>query len=63
MSPAAKLFQEAFAKAAPEAAVRAHLAGVKPTGLLDKAGGQGAPDLREIEMVELSEAELLAGES
>ena len=33
MSPAARLYQEAFTKAAGEAAARAELAGVEPVGL------------------------------
>lgn len=33
MSPAAKLYQEAFTKAAREAAARAELAGVEPVGV------------------------------
>lgn len=33
MSPAARLYQEAFTKAAQEAAARAELAGVEPAGL------------------------------
>jgi hypothetical protein len=37
LSPAAKLFQQAFTKAANDAAVRAEIAGVKATGL---AGGE-----------------------
>jgi hypothetical protein len=67
MSPAAKLYKEAFARAAHEAAVRAHLAGVKPTGLVDRTGGQGVPGASEPprpaeppDMIELTEAEALA---
>jgi hypothetical protein len=47
MSPAARIYQEAFSKAANEAAARAELAGVEPVGL-EKAKGTISAYLTEL---------------